>query len=102
MENRRTMTVQETLRAAGRPLHVTELARHFNCTNDELRRRVRAERREGALICSGDEGYWIPETEDDLRGFVHSMLSRIKGTALSVKAAREMLNLSGGGDTDEY
>lgn len=55
-----------------------ELARITGLDDRELRREIEKARRAGILICSSGKGYFMPETLQELREYVHLMGARIK------------------------
>lgn len=66
---------------------------HFK-NSRELTIQIARERSEGALICSktsGQGGYYLPESREEVIEFINSMSSRAKNTFKAVKAAREYL-----------
>lgn len=66
---------------------------HFK-SKRELTRQIARERAAGALICStstGQGGYYLPESREEITEFINSMSSRAKNTFKAVKAARAYL-----------
>lgn len=60
----------------------------------DLTLQIAKERAEGALICSttsGQGGYYLPQSRDEVAEFINSMSNRAKNTFKAVKAAREYL-----------
>lgn len=73
----------------------TELMRACNLEHRrDLTLQIARERATGALICSttsGQGGYYLPESREEVVEFINSMSSRAKNTFKAVKAAREYL-----------
>lgn len=57
----------------------------------ELRQQVQRERMAGALIASGDTGYYIPENRAELLVYVHRYEEMAKSTFAMLKCARAAL-----------
>lgn len=60
----------------------------------DLTIQIARERAAGALICSttsGQGGYYLPESREEVAEFINSMSNRAKNTFRAVKAAREYL-----------
>lgn len=60
----------------------------------DLTMQIAKERAAGALICSttsGQGGYYLPESREEVAEFINSMSNRAKNTFKAVKAAREYL-----------
>ena len=57
----------------------------------ELRQHVQRERMAGALIASGDGGYYVPETRAELLVYVHRYEEMAKSTFAMLKCARAAL-----------
>lgn len=72
-----------------------ELVRACHFRNSrELTIQIAREREEGALICSktsGQGGYYLPESREEVIDFINSMSNRAKNTFKAVKAARRYL-----------
>jgi len=96
MTERAEANIYDLLEATQRAWHVAELTQLYGWTRDEVRAEVRRERHEGHIICSGEAGYWIPQSRAEVESFVKNMEQRIAGIAISVKSARELLKFDGG------
>lgn len=90
-ERAEASTIYDLLESTQRVWHVSELTQFYGWTRDEVRAEVRRERHEGHIICSGEAGYWIPQSRAEVESFVKNMEQRIAGIAISVKSARELL-----------
>lgn len=69
------------------------IACHFK-NSRELTMQIAKERGEGALICSktsGQGGYYLPESKEEVIEFINSMSSRARNTFNAVKWARKYL-----------
>lgn len=53
----------------------------------EIRRMVHAMRREGLLVCSGNSGYWRPETPEELQRFVKRLHWQAKAIFVAAQGA---------------
>lgn len=69
----------------------TELARITGLDEREVRRLIRAERLAGAVIISGNDGYFLPADEHDIRMFARSMSHRAGEIYKVSRAAEEAL-----------
>lgn len=85
-------------RAQGR--HVADLAAALRCDNRELRRRVQAARKAGAVILSDVRtGYFLPGDVDELKLFVRSMRHRCEEISAATAAAERALDAATGQTT---
>ncbi|MBR6171566.1 MAG: hypothetical protein IKQ49_00110 [Eubacterium sp.] len=63
-------------------------------TEREIRERIRQERFEGHLICSGQSGYYLPQTVSDVMNTVNRLETISKETkAVAEKMKEEMARL---------
>lgn len=58
---------------------------------------INALRKKGEFICSGANGFWLPADDEDIKGFVRQMRSRIVDMEKAMKPAVDYLK-NGGGD----
>lgn len=72
-----------------------ELVRACGFSNKrDLTLQIAKERDDGAVICSttsGKGGYFIPNSKEELRAFINSMVSRAKNIFKAIKSAKKML-----------
>ena len=72
-----------------------ELVHACNFTNKrDLTLQIAKEREEGAVICStttGEGGYYLPDSKEELRAFINSMDNRAINIFKAVKSAKKML-----------
>ena len=54
------------------------LATILGLSNRALRKEIESARKAGVLICSSDRGYFMPETEAEIRDYVCRTKARIK------------------------
>lgn len=54
------------------------IAKITGASEREVREAVKDSRAAGILICSGNRGYWKPETLDETREYVSHQISRIR------------------------
>lgn len=54
-------------------IHMTALAEKMGVTSATIKKLVQMARREGAEICSGNNGYWMAEDDQDKRKFITGM-----------------------------
>lgn len=53
----------------------------------EVRRVVHRMRRDGLLVCSGNSGYWRPETPEELQRFVKRLHGQAKAIFVAAQGA---------------
>ena len=58
---------------------------------------INALRKEGEIICSGADGFWLPESDEDISRFVRGFRARIKDMEKALKPAEDYVNKMGGG-----
>lgn len=72
-----------------------ELVRACGFSNKrDLTLQIAKEREAGAIICSstvGRGGYYLPDSEEELRAFINSMNNRAISIFKAVKSAKKML-----------
>ncbi len=69
-----------------------ELVNLTGLAEREVRRRIQAERKMGLLILSDNQnGYFLPETPDDIQRFARSMSRRAAEVASIARAAEAAL-----------
>lgn len=56
-----------------------------------VRQAVMLERINGAIIVGDANGYYLPETQSELRAYYKTVMTRQKSTAMSIAAARRKL-----------
>ena len=84
----------------GNGINVRDLANALNCDDRELRRRVQAARKAGAVILSDVRaGYFLPDDVDEIRRFVHSMKHRAREINAATVAAERALDAATGQTT---
>lgn len=54
------------------------LAKIHGLTEREIRRAIEQARRDGMLICSSEQGYFLPETVQEIRAYTRRMSARIR------------------------
>ena len=64
----------------------------------EVRQCVGAARLSGQLICSGNAGYYIPATREEVREYVNRIEAQARSMFAILKTARAVLN----GDDDSF
>ena len=81
----------------GNGINVRDLANALNCDDRELRRRVQAARKAGAVILSDVRtGYFLPNDIDEIRRFVRSMEHRAREINAATVAAQRALDAATG------
>ena len=70
-----TDTIPEGARDA---VSMRHLAKVHNLSERKMRLAVERARRAGILICSGDNGYFMPETLDEIMDYTHRAKARVK------------------------
>ena len=72
-------------------IHQKDLADKLHIKSELAKKYVQEARRQGYKICSGQAGYWIAESDEELKAFV-SMLRKQALTRLkTTKATRDYL-----------
>ena len=56
-----------------------------------MRKALESLRRGGVVICADDSGYFLPETEGELRAYIGQEQHRLDAVALNLEAARALL-----------
>lgn len=59
-----------------------DLAKLLNRDKRSLRQTVEEARRDGILICGDNHGYYKPESETEIRAYVHRVRGRIKTASI--------------------
>lgn len=71
---------------------MSELAFAFNLSERELRKQILTERNQGALICSGSSGYYLPADDKEIDQFIQmkkkSIFSSWSAIAPALKAQK--------------
>ncbi|MGI6688237.1 MAG: hypothetical protein ACOX6Y_07800 [Christensenellales bacterium] len=62
----------------------------------EVRRAVHEMRKTGLIICSGQAGYWRPETMDEIQRTVKRLHGQAKATFVAAQGAAKVLKDAGG------
>lgn len=70
---------------------LAELCRITGLENRTLRLVIETERRNGTVICSSVNGYFYPETEQELQAYVHRERARSRSITRSLRAAETTL-----------
>lgn len=78
---------------------LTELRHIVGGTERDIHRLIESLRRNGSVICSSEKGYFLPETEGELRAYVHKEHSRAKSIFRNTRAAA--VALAKWGDSDK-
>lgn len=77
---------------AANGLTLSDLVRIAGEDERSIRRRIQAERKAGKLILSDcQHGYFLPESEEDVRRFIRSMSRRSREIAMVSRAAEDAL-----------
>lgn len=74
-----------------------ELSKILNWNTREVTIAVNALRKQGEIICSSGNGFYLPSDDSDVRCFIRQMNSRIADMTKAMKPAEEYLK-NGGGD----
>lgn len=81
-------------RGSGNAIRSEVLEQYFKVTNRELRQRIHNERVNGALILSKNVkggGYFLPETKEEVAGYIQDMEMHIESMERALKSAKEYL-----------
>ena len=63
-----------------------DLSHAVNLPERAVRREILLARERGELICSSERGYFLAETEEEIRNFVRTRNAAIRSTQLSLRA----------------
>lgn len=55
-----------------------------------FRKGIEGLRRAGVVICSGDHGYFLPATPDEVQGFIRQEEARARSTFFTLQSARQL------------
>ena len=69
----------------------TTLAKILGCNEREITISINALRKQGAFICSGNNGFWLPANDEDIKYFVRQMRGRITDMEKALKPAEDYL-----------
>ena len=70
---------------------LAELCRITGLENRTLRLVIETERRNGTVICSSVNGYFYPETVQELQAYVHQERARSRSISQGLKSAEILL-----------
>ncbi len=73
--------------------HVNEIAALLGMRNRELRKHIEHLRREGHVIIGCGKGYYIPDTLDELEGYVKQEHARAMSILYTLKSAKNLRSL---------
>lgn len=95
------MTANEIIRKAlgtgeNNALSLAELEELTELTTRDVHHCIEDMRLNGAVICSSNSGYFYPETEDELRRYVHKEHARAATIIRNTRAAAVELSKWGG------
>jgi len=68
----------------------SELLEATGLSDRVLRRGIEALRRSGVVICSGEHGYYIPATVEEVNAFVRQEEARARSTFYTLRPARQL------------
>lgn len=93
-ENVHRQTISEYLRPGkSNAVHLRDLRAMTGLSGRDIRRMVEWERRHGVGILSGNDGYFLAETPDEVTHFVRQMRSRAKEIMKTAKAVERGANV---------
>ena len=75
-----------------------ELERCTGLNRRELRKIMECLRRSGHVIVSGNEGYYFPETVEEVRRHIRKENARARSIALTLESARVLERAMSGGE----
>lgn len=78
-------------RGANNAVPMTDLARVSGLSERGVRKSIEHMRRNGSVICSNDNGYYLPDNQLELRDYVNRMTKRAQTTFLCLQGARALL-----------
>lgn len=67
-----------------------ELLEATGLSDRVFRRGVESLRRAGVVVCSGDTGYYLPATLDEVQGYIRQEEHRARSTFFSLQSARAL------------
>lgn len=68
-------------------IHLCELIKYTKLHNRELRKCIEQLRRSGEVIISGNNGYYKPETKEELKRYIRQETHRAKSIFFTLKSA---------------
>ena len=74
-------------------IHAIEIQKRCGLTAREIRKTVEILRRKGMCICSGSRGYYLPETEEELKEYINTVKKTAKSTLFTLKTAKRALKV---------
>lgn len=102
-KNVRQIVIADLLHTGGENgLTLRELVQVTGQDERTIRRKIQSERKAGRIICSDNRhGYFLPESELDVRRFIRSMSRRSREIAAVSRAAEDALSRMTGQETVE-
>lgn len=102
-KNVRQIVIADLLHTGGENgLTLRELVQVTGQDERTIRRKIQSERKAGRIICSDNRhGYFLPESERDVRRFIRSMSRRSREIAAVSRAAEDALSRMTGQETVE-
>lgn len=72
-------------------IHTIEIQKRTGTSEREIRKTIENLRRKGTCICSGANGYYLPETEEELIQYIRTVKKTAKSSLYTLKTARREL-----------
>lgn len=72
--------------------NVEQLSMITGLNDRELRKAVERLRRDGYVIISSDNGYYYPETVEEVKRYISKESKRARSIFFTLRSARELLN----------
>ncbi len=76
-------------------VHRTELTNRTGLASREVDRVIFEARKNGAVICSATQGYYIPETAEEALQYYAAQQSRIRSGNIALRPVREYIKREG-------
>lgn len=72
-------------------IHTIEIQKRTGSPERKIRKTIEILRRKGMIICSGANGYYLPETEEELIQYIRTVKKTAKSSLYTLKTARHEL-----------
>lgn len=87
-----TMNIDKLIpRGAENAVPMVDLAKVSGLSERGVRKTIEQLRRNGSVICSNDNGYYLPDNLLELRDYISRMSKRAETTFLCLQSARALL-----------
>ena len=85
---------------AGKARHMRDLSKYFGVDGRTLRQMIENARRDGCIICSSDDGYFIPDTDAEMAAYYRRTMCRVNTTLATLQPIKDILDESEGSEDE--